>query len=161
MTDRVLVSEEGVRTLLIVSGPNGSKHTFFFFPDPDTPEEAQAQVPYQLTQQIFELGYESGWERDPYTSPLRYLVLPAVVLGIFLGILVGAALGTLAGIILGGVVCILLCTMILRHTDRIEAPINEDRRWFGPVREKLFAFAKANDFRGALGYAVDVTRCAA
>lgn len=155
-----MVAELGAYTSLTISGPNGSKENFLFFCEPETPEEIQAQAPYKATQQLFELGYRSGWRTRQYESPLRYLIVPAIVLGIVLGGFLSIHAGAFAGFLLGGAVCVPLCTLVVRYTNRIETPINEDRAWFAPVREKLYALAKDNDFRGALGYALDVTGCA-
>lgn len=159
MKDRVLVCETEQGTTLRISAPNGESHVFLFFTEPETPEEAAAQAPYKLIQEVFTRGYELGWETRHYESPLRYLVFPAVIVGISLGVFVAGVFGALVGTLLGGATCIALCVVIIRHTNRIEAPINQDHQWFRPVREKLFAFAQANDFRGALGYAIDVTGC--
>lgn len=159
MKDRVLVGETEQGTTLRISAPNGQSHVFLFFTEPETPEEAAAQAPYKLVQEVFTRGYELGWEPRNYESPLRYLVVPAVIVGIALGVVSAKVFGTLVGVFLGGATCIALCVVIVRYTSRIEDPINRDHRWFEPVRKKLFAFAKENDFRGALGYALDVTGC--
>jgi type IV secretory pathway VirB3-like protein len=147
MNNRLLVVESDEGTTISVTAPNGEKRVFFFFTEPETPEEAEAQVQFRTFKQIFSSAHKLlGKDIDYYESPARLLIVPAAILGLILGIF--------AHVLIGVGAFIALTIAVVIYASKLEDPVNEDRRWFKPVNDMLMDFSEKNDFAGALSYSV-------
>jgi hypothetical protein len=157
----VSVFERRHETTMSVGFPDGESAYAFFFPEPESREEAELQIPSKLMlvglvfcdEYCRRTGGSCGEGGCPACERARFWYALAVVADLLLfGIAPAASVIGISLIVLSAVPF----AWWLKRTRPARERRRLQRRYLAPVQSRLLEFAKEQDFAGALAYAMRV-----
>jgi hypothetical protein len=155
MQPTIAIIEEEDVTILTIGFPDGESKQAFFFPEPETKEEAKRQYSWKIFAAIMlTFGFDRANEDDSgpkWRTRYIWAFIGSAVVAYF-----APLLGTLCGLLIALTIPFFAKWWIQGEPKRAEARTQQE--WLARAFRQLRPYAEQNDFRGALQLAFQLCR---